>query len=1293
MRTLTLLLCWLSLSAVTYAQTLVAHYPFNGNANDASGNGRNPVLISSGATLTTDRFGQPDRAYAFDGTSGYIKYAADGLPTGDRTISLWFNVPAVDNRPGFLGYGGDGNCGSAFFMGLNLLGDASYHLQGHCRVNEAQYPYGTAPLNNWVHWVATVQGNTHRIYINGVVKSSSATFTVPTAVTGKDFVIGVITSLTGTAPYTDINIKYTKGKLDDIRMYNAALSDAQVLQLYREEATGLVVHYPFNGNAEDTAMFRLHGTPVSVTYTSDRFNNSNKAVQMNGTSSVVTVKDTPLLRINNELTLSAWVKRTRFGIDMILEKGGDWTGSTTNYGMGLHNINSNMFYFFFKGGWRGTPGVNDFNWHYYTVVAKNGDADPQLYIDGVLKPVQYREGAGSVELAVSAADLHIGAQLGSPAYYGANMLDEVKIYNRLLSSAEVLNNYRKEGTGLAAWYPLNGNLLDSSGNANHGTGVNGPVFTNDRLDSANRALRLQAASTQYVEVPDHPSIQIGTELSISVWVKRNTLTTIDEVVNKGGDWNQNNCNYGLVFTPGELIFLYDGGYHLIQAPQDLNWHHYAITTYQGSPDVKFYVDGNYVPTWIPQGSINFKPSSDAPLRIGAKPGIHYSNNTIDDVRIYNRVLAPNEIRYLAAQPILAAYLPLNGNTRDVSGNGRNGTVTAATLTTDKYSNPNSAYRFYGNGTLSGIVLDNSAGLNFMNQPFTLSAWVKYSHMGGSEPKVIVGKHYTCVYSGYLLSVLNNSIEFAVAGSGNSFAAAVTTETFNDNKWHHVVAVYNGSNQLSVYVDGVLKASATGAYQTAAQDAPVKIGGATIGCGDYGVFDGDIDEVKMYSTALTPPEIILLYQQSRGSGYATRFEGNSTNHVQLTRTVEPPPAITLEAWVQHNGTAGRQWILAGSAANTWQWGIEGNKMILGLLNGGEVLSGDAVFNDGKWHHLAVSFSGNTVAFYCDGFAAGTGTLTPAGTTSGPYTIGNRAGTTQSFDGVLDELRLWGAALPPELIRNWMHRKVTRGHPQFEALGHYYNFDEASVYHTYDLRSGLTGLLQGGISVVSGAPIGDTSAVDFTNPVKTATVMQTVNEQLTVTATSGNPAGLAVYVVKDVPVSLEGTSGTGGIGHYYGVQLIGGGSPSYTAVYQYGGNPLVTPLIEPGLTLFRRDNNSQQWMTTSAILNTTAKTLTVTGQNTEYILGSTGFPLAVEEPVERPKPVVLYPNPARGQVTLRGVETFGRLQVIDLSGKMVRDQLINRQSVVQLNLSGLRGGLYLIRLSDGRDVQVFRLVVAE
>ena len=65
--------------------SLLAYYPFNGNANDESGNGNNGVV--SGATLVDDRLGNTDSAYYFNGTSDYISIAASSsLVKGVKTI-------------------------------------------------------------------------------------------------------------------------------------------------------------------------------------------------------------------------------------------------------------------------------------------------------------------------------------------------------------------------------------------------------------------------------------------------------------------------------------------------------------------------------------------------------------------------------------------------------------------------------------------------------------------------------------------------------------------------------------------------------------------------------------------------------------------------------------------------------------------------------------------------------------------------------------------------------------------------------------------------------------------------------------------------------------------------------------------------------------------------------------------------------------------------------------------------------------------------------------------------------
>ena len=82
-------------------QGLVGYYPFCSNANDESGNGSNGTVY--GATLTTDRFGNPNSAYEFNGTNNYIKASAEYLPTNKRTVSAWFYANSVGPPAGYSG--------------------------------------------------------------------------------------------------------------------------------------------------------------------------------------------------------------------------------------------------------------------------------------------------------------------------------------------------------------------------------------------------------------------------------------------------------------------------------------------------------------------------------------------------------------------------------------------------------------------------------------------------------------------------------------------------------------------------------------------------------------------------------------------------------------------------------------------------------------------------------------------------------------------------------------------------------------------------------------------------------------------------------------------------------------------------------------------------------------------------------------------------------------------------------------------------------------------------------------
>jgi hypothetical protein len=165
------------------------------------------------------------------------------------------------------------------------------------------------------------------------------------------------------------------------------------------------------------------------------------AVRFAGTNGYIMVPDNPSLQIGDAVSMAAHVKRTRLdNIDFILEKGGDWNYGETNYGMSLHgNYNNHMFYFLFDGGWRGTSGVADTNWHHYAIVAINGDQNPTFYIDGEVKVTEFSEGGSVINMNYTTLrNLNIGAQIEAGAtYYSTIIIDELSVWNVALDSFQI----------------------------------------------------------------------------------------------------------------------------------------------------------------------------------------------------------------------------------------------------------------------------------------------------------------------------------------------------------------------------------------------------------------------------------------------------------------------------------------------------------------------------------------------------------------------------------------------------------------------------------------------------------------------------------------------------------------------------------------------------------------------------------------------------------------------------------------------------------------------------------------
>ena len=205
---------------------LVAYYPFNGNAQDASGNVYHGTV--HGATLTTDRFGIPNAAYAFNGSTNYIEVAnsAELNPTNAITYAGWFQSNTANQFGTIVSKGNDQQVGyyvarlhpAPTNMGFAFLFSED---QGTLTsVNASDVPIA---VDQWYHFAVTYDGTTARSYINGVLRNTN----VVTRTLGSNQ--GPLSI--GRHPLGGYTYHFS-GKIDDIRLYNTALTEDEVVALY-----------------------------------------------------------------------------------------------------------------------------------------------------------------------------------------------------------------------------------------------------------------------------------------------------------------------------------------------------------------------------------------------------------------------------------------------------------------------------------------------------------------------------------------------------------------------------------------------------------------------------------------------------------------------------------------------------------------------------------------------------------------------------------------------------------------------------------------------------------------------------------------------------------------------------------------------------------------------------------------------------------------------------------------------------------------------------------------------------
>ena len=254
---LTLFCVLLSLSAFGQAvpNGLIGYWPFNGNANDESKNSNHGTV--TGASLTTDRFGNADAAYAFDGDKDYINFGNhSSMFPASISVNIWFQYTDKSNTAVLVG------CSNSLNgeWGLNILtapptvglaggiaAGANNHAIAHHRFNfyndgewhMATLVYSRADKNRFAFYVdGCFQGyNNSNGSSGGFSGSDTLTFNK-----NEDWVMGAHSQFFSSS--LNHGPRYFKGKLDDMAIYDRALTSQEIHKLYVGEVyQDTMTHY------------------------------------------------------------------------------------------------------------------------------------------------------------------------------------------------------------------------------------------------------------------------------------------------------------------------------------------------------------------------------------------------------------------------------------------------------------------------------------------------------------------------------------------------------------------------------------------------------------------------------------------------------------------------------------------------------------------------------------------------------------------------------------------------------------------------------------------------------------------------------------------------------------------------------------------------------------------------------------------------------------------------------------------------------------------------------------------
>jgi hypothetical protein len=394
-------------------------------------------------------------------------------------------------------------------------------------------------------------------------------------------------------------------------------------------------------------------------------------------------------------------------------------------------------------------------------------------------------------------------------------------------------------------------------------------------------------SSDYITVGDKDIFDFGTgDFSVSGWVKTATNTGSDiEYITK-----RLNCNYGNFWAvnAGSQCYIRfevdestSGNYNqvnsLVFGSICVNQYHHFVGVRNGV-NLKLYVDG--VLNDSSDGSITVDLSNTHPFRIGTGP-CGSITGAVDDVKIFDYALTPAQVAWDYNRGAPIAHWKFDENSSgsadgatliDSSGNTNHGTGDDG-VDNDGLSWTSGKFGYSIDFDGDDDFVDTSWAEITGSTERTFSFWIKTSSDITINLDTVLS--YGTDSAGQRWTIRpNDNVSQGTVGAARTEVDSgyqIGSTVLNDNKWHHVVSVFDGANVVDVrhYIDGILEVSSDSNSQAVNTGSTVglEIGreGACAACGNR-YYNGLIDDVRIYNYALTEDMIKEVYN----AGARVRF---------------------------------------------------------------------------------------------------------------------------------------------------------------------------------------------------------------------------------------------------------------------------------------------------------------------------------------------------------------------------------------------------------------------------------------